>query len=220
MIFEYAATLGLVDLAYTHPNETRTDFHDLWGSDTLYFLSRYDGLEYFRLNSLGAYCLGHKPSYESKVLPSRTRSAIYPDLRIQTEATPPPDERLTLEAFADQESDDVWRLSLARTLESIENGRTSDDLRDFLTTRDTQPRPEMVEGFLRKVEAGSNALSKSESAILLKCASAEIADILCVHKRTGKYCQRVGKPHVVVKISNEKRFRRAAHEIGYAMPKH
>ncbi|MGF1520110.1 MAG: hypothetical protein ACFCVB_20235, partial [Nodosilinea sp.] len=58
-LFEYAATLGLLDVAYITPYDApRDDFNDFWGTDDLSFLSRYDGLLSFRLNPLGAFCLG------------------------------------------------------------------------------------------------------------------------------------------------------------------
>ena len=47
----------MIDVAYTHPTGARDDFWGMWGADDLDYLSRYDGLEYFRLTSLGAYCL-------------------------------------------------------------------------------------------------------------------------------------------------------------------
>ena len=46
-LFEYAATLGLVDVAYLSPAWARNDFRDHWGTDELSCLSRYDGLMYF-----------------------------------------------------------------------------------------------------------------------------------------------------------------------------
>ncbi len=61
-LFEYAAVLGLVDVAFVDPRRAHQNFHALWGADDLAFLSRYDGLIYFRLTPLGAYCLGMSPS--------------------------------------------------------------------------------------------------------------------------------------------------------------
>jgi hypothetical protein len=52
-LFEYAATLGVIDVAYIPPAGSRNDFHDRWGTDDLSCLSRYDGLMYLRINSLG-----------------------------------------------------------------------------------------------------------------------------------------------------------------------
>ncbi|MBU1752162.1 MAG: hypothetical protein KKA73_31160, partial [Chloroflexi bacterium] len=62
-LFEYAATLGLIDVAYIHPSGARPDYHDNWGTDDLDCLSRYDGLLYFRLTGLGAWCLGLTAEY-------------------------------------------------------------------------------------------------------------------------------------------------------------
>jgi hypothetical protein len=62
-LFEYAATLGLIDVAYIRPDRAECDYADLWGADDLDFLSRYDGLLFFRINALGAYCLGKTPTY-------------------------------------------------------------------------------------------------------------------------------------------------------------
>ena len=44
VMFEYAGTLGLLDLNYVHPIGARNDFQANWGSDDLGALSRYDGL--------------------------------------------------------------------------------------------------------------------------------------------------------------------------------
>jgi hypothetical protein len=54
LLFEYAATLGMIDVAYVNPAGVRLDFQKMWGTDDLEYLSRYDGLIYFRLNALGA----------------------------------------------------------------------------------------------------------------------------------------------------------------------
>ncbi|MGH3674919.1 MAG: hypothetical protein ACRDU5_04125, partial [Mycobacterium sp.] len=50
MLFEYAATLGLIDVTYTDPADARDDFRDNWGADDLDYLSRYDGLRAIRIN--------------------------------------------------------------------------------------------------------------------------------------------------------------------------
>jgi hypothetical protein len=60
VLFEYAATLGLIDVAYTDPRGARDDYRALWGADQLGCLSRYDGLAAVRVNELGAAVL-HDP---------------------------------------------------------------------------------------------------------------------------------------------------------------
>jgi len=70
VLFEYAATLELIDLDYVHANGARDDFRDNWGGDFLDSLSRYDGLQAIRLNPTG--CLRPRPD---RLLPAgRTRA--------------------------------------------------------------------------------------------------------------------------------------------------
>jgi hypothetical protein len=60
VLFEYAATLGVLDVAYTDPDGARDDYRGLWGADYFAWLSRYDGLVAVRVNELGAAIL-HDP---------------------------------------------------------------------------------------------------------------------------------------------------------------
>ncbi|HWN00870.1 MAG TPA: hypothetical protein VNO54_27790, partial [Streptosporangiaceae bacterium] len=60
VLFEYAATLGAVDVAYTGAPGARDDYRGLWGADGRDSLSRYDGLAAVRVNELGAAIL-HDP---------------------------------------------------------------------------------------------------------------------------------------------------------------
>ena len=60
VLFEYAATAGLVDIMYTDPLGARDDYRFLWGAGELPYLSRYDGLLAIRVNELGAAVL-HDP---------------------------------------------------------------------------------------------------------------------------------------------------------------
>jgi hypothetical protein len=60
VLFEYAATMGVIDVAYTDPCGARDDYRALWGADQYPCLSRYDGLVSVRVNELGAAIL-HDP---------------------------------------------------------------------------------------------------------------------------------------------------------------
>ena len=60
VLFEYAATLGVVDVAYTAAWGARADYRGLRGADGYGSLSRYDGLAAVRVNELGAAIL-HDP---------------------------------------------------------------------------------------------------------------------------------------------------------------
>lgn len=53
LLFEYAATLGLVDVRYVDPELAMDDVDDLWGAQGFTRLSRYDGLRSVRPTALG-----------------------------------------------------------------------------------------------------------------------------------------------------------------------
>ena len=217
LLFEYAATLGLVDVAFTDPRGARPDYWHIWGTEEMEFLSRYDGLEYFRLNPLGAYCLGRTDRYEPAIPPRRTRLTLFSDLRVQSSAPLPPPDRVLLEIYAEPESDGRWRLDLSRSLSAVERGHDVTQLGKFLAARDDQPLPERVEGFLRTVELGACALKPEGAAVLIKCASKEIADRIVADQQAAKYCRRAGSLRLVVPAKSEAKFRRAAHALGYAL---
>jgi hypothetical protein len=74
VLFEYAATVGLIDVAYTDPRGARDDYRALWGTDQLSCLSRYDGLVALRVNELGAAVLHDPGALPGLGLPSPRRA--------------------------------------------------------------------------------------------------------------------------------------------------
>ena len=68
--FTVDATLGMVGVAYVHPEGAIADLGGIWGADDLEWLSCWDGLRAFRLTELGAYCLGLSKTYDPSVPPS------------------------------------------------------------------------------------------------------------------------------------------------------
>jgi hypothetical protein len=75
VLFEYAATLGVVDIAYTGPRGARDDYRELWGADRYDSLSRYDGLAAVRVNELGAAMLRDPGALPALGLPVPRRDA-------------------------------------------------------------------------------------------------------------------------------------------------
>ena len=221
LLFEYAATLGLIDVAYVAPARVRRDFRTLWGTDDLEFLSRYDGLISFRLNPLGAYCLGLAEVYKPSAVQARAVLTVFPSLQINVtggEALAP-DEALLLGTYAEQESDTVWRLDRAKALAAVESGNQIAELRTFLQARDAQPLPDTVESFITTTEQRARALVNTGTALLVACADAEIADVVANHEHMQKLCRRAGERHLVVPVEAEEPFRKALRSLGYGMPR-
>jgi hypothetical protein len=219
LLFEYAATLGLLDVAYVTPRQTRRDYKEMWGADELDFLSRYDGLLYFRLNPLGAYCLDLTQGYTPSQLEARATLTVLPSLQINLSGELSPDEKLLLESYAEPESETVWHLSREKALAAVEAGNQLDELREFLQARDEQELPDTVVAFLVTTERNARVLKQKGAALLIECADAELAELLATHERTKKLCLRAGEKHLVVKEAEEEAFRKAAHLLGYGMPR-
>ena len=76
LLFEYAASLGLFDVAFTDPAGAREDFRHNWGTDDLMQLSRYDGLRAVRFTALGAYVMDLTSSYELVAQPASVGLAL------------------------------------------------------------------------------------------------------------------------------------------------
>lgn len=220
LLFEYAAPLGIIDIAYEHPDGARTDHAELWGASELAFLSRYDGLKYIRLTPLGAFILGQTEAYEPPNLTTRVSLSVLPNGRIQVEGGElSPDQKLLLESFAESDGAMHWRLDQARALKAIEQGASVAQLREFLRAGDSQPLPEFVEGFLEKVERQGRACVFKSRALLLECSSPEVADLIASNPRMSKLCRRTGDRDLVVRETDEKAFRDGLNSIGYGMPK-
>ena len=218
VLFEYAATLGLVDIAYTRPEGARLDFTDLSNADELTYLSRYDGLRYFRLNPLGAFCLELAAEYTPSQPEVGAALRVFPDRRLQPAGgTLATDEALLLETYAHREAADVWRLDGTKLLLAIENGHDIGELREFIAARDDQELPEPVEGFLRNTERDARALAPRGTASLFECTDADIAARLAQDRTTGKLCLLAGERHLAVPAKSEKAFRKAVHGMGYGM---
>ncbi|MBS2009888.1 MAG: hypothetical protein JST01_22755 [Cyanobacteria bacterium SZAS TMP-1] len=205
LLFEYAATLGLVDVAFVLPQEVKSNFDDLWGTDNLKYLSRYDGLLYFRLNALGAYCLGLTNDYEASATEA-VKLSVIPSMQISIlEDSVSPQAALLLDAYAERESPKTWRLAKHKALAAIEEGHQISQLHDFLKAGDEQPLPETVEAFIRNADKGARALKNVGLALLIECVDAKTADAIAEHKCTKEICQRAGARALVVPVVHESR---------------
>lgn len=218
LLFEYTATLGLIDVAYVHPAGARHDYMELWGADDLEFFSRYDGLLYFRLNPLGAYCLGLAGEYVPTHLDAKPSLSVLPSLKVvATGERLSPDELLLLDNYAEKASDAEWHLNQARTMEAVENGHQVAELREFLQERDEQPLPETVERFIADAERRARLLRDRGAARLVECAEAALAELIAGNERTKNYCLRAGERHLVVSAESEAQFRKSLHRLGYCL---
>lgn len=215
LLFEYAATLGLIDVAFKHPLNAREDYRAQWGTDDLKWLSRYDGLEHFRLTSLGAYCLGITKEFKASRPASNLKLSVFTNLTIKvTAGSPNTSENLLLETWAQPLKDQTWSLDAERAINAVERGRNIQDFTNFLQEHEEQPLPESVEGFLRSCESDGKALKRQGAGIFFECRDSRTAELICAQKPLHNKCFQVGDTGIVVLKKEEKALRKIVRELG------
>lgn len=216
LLFEYAAPLGMIDVAYVPPHEARDDWGSLWGADELNFLSRYDGLKYIRLNELGAYCLGLHNEYTPRHVPTALKLSVLPSSRVRIiGGQPSPAEALLLDTWASRIDASDWQLDRAKALAAVERGHDIGMLESLLQAGDDQILPESVEALLKTVRQHGRALKSVATALLVECPSPDIAQRIASHKETASLCLAAGERHLAVRVEHADRFREAVHVLGY-----
>ncbi|MFI5378477.1 MAG: helicase-associated domain-containing protein [Tepidisphaerales bacterium] len=220
LLMEYAATLGMIDIAFTHPEGARDDYGGLWGADDFDFFSRYDGLQHIRLNALGAFCLGLSETYTAPPLDVRKILDVLPNLDVVASGPLSPADRLLLDAFAEKTGDHVWRLDRDHILCSVAEGRQVQEVVAFLEASSGGPLPQPVARFFTDAESRAVALSDLGPSRLIRCADGALAALIANDTAAGKACSLVGNDTLVVPSKDEASFHRAVRRLGYVMSKH
>ena len=217
-LFEIAATLGLVDVAYLPPQGVRHDFHGRWGADEFACLSRYDGLLYVRINPLGAWLLGTADAYRPAA-PMRTEVLrVHSNRDVVAARDLPASDRLVLERFSDPASEGVWKLSGTKILGVIEQSGSVDELEQFLHSRTAGDLPGMVVTFLADLRAKAGRLTDDGPARLIACADEHVAAELAADRGLKGKCLRAGDRFVVVREADLDAVRKAVRKLGYVWP--
>jgi len=218
LLLEYAATLGLVDVALVPPAGARQDYGNLWGTDDLAYFSRYDGLICFRVTPLGAYCLGAAPDHRPAPVELKPVLRVMPNLEVAAiGAELTQGDRLALDAYATRVSDLVWKLDAGKLLAAVEEGRPAGEIREFLAARNDGPIPDTVARLLDHVADRCSKVHDRGLARLVECADPALAALIANDSRTRKHCMRAGERHLVVPASSEAAFKRALREAGYLL---
>jgi len=218
-LFEYLATLGLIDVAYVPPYHTRNDFCGMWGTDYLEFFSRYDGLLYFRLNPPGAYCLDlcdeYRPAPLEGAAPLLT---VDEDLVIPSLREAEPAERLILDQYAQQLSAETWRLSAEAMLDTMAAGNDPQLFCDFLHQHVADSLPAEAEEFLAAAIERLSALTDTGPARLIRCSSPVLAEMFANDSATQSHCPFAGGSMLAVPENKDKAFRTGLRRLGYVFP--
>jgi hypothetical protein len=220
VLFEYAGTLGLVDLDYIDASGARDDFLDNWGGDDLDALSRYDGLRAIRLTALGAYVLGLTDAYQpaSSDPAAAQPLKVLPNLDIVATGDVPAADRLILSAYAKHTADRVWTVSATSLLSAIDTGRELTELTTFLTQRTEHELPDTLHTLIADVQRRVGQLIDLGPAHVIECADPATAALITHDRTLRQLCRPIGDRHLAVAPEQELKFRKALHKLGYAIP--
>jgi len=218
---EYLATLGILDIACIPPDLARRDFGRMWGTDDMLSLSRYDGLNYFRINELGAYCLGRSGSFVPPDPEPREIFTVMPNLEVAVSRAQAglKSDLLFLSRFAEQASDDVWRLSRTSILAAVEEGLSVGEITEFLTANSSGELPGTVQRLLVDAQERARMLTSLGRAGLIQVADPATARLIAGDTGLGKLCLLAGERCLVVKEGDESQFRRKLKELGFVYPR-
>jgi Helicase conserved C-terminal domain len=219
LLFEYAATLGLLDVACLPPEGVRNDYGGSWGTDDLSCLSRYDRMMYLRINSLGAWCLGLSENYEPALVPAGPFLRVLPNRDVVAADRPiAPADALFLERFAERTSEVVWRLDAGKILEAVGKGLTVEELKGFMEAKNQGPLPQTVKVFLDDLAHKLGQLEDLGTARLIACKDTNVAQLIVHDRRLRNLCQSVGERQIVFRSADESTIRRVLKELGYVLP--
>ena len=183
------------------------------------FASAPTGLMYFRLNPLGAYCLGISDGYTPAAAAPACTLAVQANLHVKvTSGELSADDLLMLDNWASRDTGELWRLDRDKAIAAIERGHDAAQLAAFLQHRDSQPLPVQVEGFLRNCSRQDKAMKVLATSLLIECVDPDTADLIAAHRDTARWCMRAGVRHLVVRLDQEDKFRKAARLLGYGIP--
>lgn len=228
-LFEYVSVLGLIDVAYLHPDDGA--FNIQKDVDLDYYhtscLSRYDGLAYFRITPLGAYYLGLSDRYTPAPLVQKQVLRVLPNLEVVAVQHLSRADRLMLDSFLKPVSDSVWQLDSSKVLDAIAQGRTVEELQAFLTANSSEALPQPVQQWLTDLQQRGSSLQDLGTARLIRCADASLAILIANDSRTKAHCFLADQPkamvagqpcYLVVPLESETKFRNALKKLGYSLP--
>jgi hypothetical protein len=216
VLFEYAATLGLLDVDHVPAAHARDDFRQMWGTDRIDAPSRYDGLRAVRLTALGACAAGLTTTYTpaARTRPDHTLQVLA-NHHIVATADLAPADRLVLDAFTTRTCDRVWTLSTTSLLAAVHAGRAPAELGALLDEHAVHAVPATVHTLLADLETRAGQIRDLGTHRVLECADPSVATLLAQDRSPRGLCIRLGERHLMLDPAGEPKARAALRKLGY-----
>lgn len=217
LLWEYAATLGLVDIAHIPPEDARSDFQHTWGGGHIDTLSRYDGLMYFRITPLGAYCLGIVKEYTRTVPEAKPAIQVLGnrEVIVRDRTYFETGDALLLDRIALRTADDTWRLDQGRLLRAIEEGITVEAILDFLSAKNQGALPENALRFLEDVGKRAAQVKHAGSAEVFQVDDEATALLILHDTKLKRLCYAADDNRLIVPVEDIAAFKSALRKLGY-----
>ncbi|MFO7749861.1 MAG: hypothetical protein R6V54_07170 [Desulfobacteraceae bacterium] len=209
---EYLATLGLMDVAYQHPEDARNDYQSCWGADDKPFLSHCDGLRYIRLNDLGAYVLDISSVYrpgDDNGFQLDGANIVYTG-----KGDPSPDQRIFLDSFAQPQEKGTWQITIPSLLNAVKAGKSVKEIKSFVKTVTSEKPGKVLDSLFKKVEATSESIVDRGKATLLEC-SPRLQKQILADKQLKSLCLPAGNRHIAVLPEKEALFTKHLEALGF-----
>lgn len=216
-LFEYCATLGLIDVAYQDPRGARyEDYSSCWGADDLEYLCHCDGLQYIRINDLGGFVMGHYNDYKAQKNDDEIFIFDGTDLVIGDTVVIPPGLELYLEKIAERSEIDRWRLTISSLLTAIKGGEILAEIKQKLGASSTEEFSRELKKLFVEVEQRSTAFINVGQTILIECTQ-EARKKTLTNKKLSSLCLPAGDKYLVARPGKELIFIKALESAGFIL---
>lgn len=217
LLWEYAATLGMVDIAHVPPENARDDYWENWGADDLDCLSRYDGLKYFRITALGAYCLDITEDYAEEAREAHPVLRILPnrDVVISAPSEFSMADALFLDRIAAKSGDHTWALDKMCILDALESGIHAEEIFGFLDSKSQSPMPANIRLFINETIQRASLVSYEGTAEVFRVADEPTALLIAHDSAAKSLCYTAGGNRLIVLSRNVTAFRRVLRQLGF-----
>ncbi|MCP4366773.1 MAG: hypothetical protein GY797_01470 [Deltaproteobacteria bacterium] len=170
------------------------------------------------VNSLGAWCLGISESYKAAPIERQHILKVLPNREIaETKAPFPHSEAIYLETIADKTSDKVWKLNPDKILIAYENGRSIEEVKEFLLSKNDQDLPDTIVSFFDDMIRRNRLLSDEGTARLIKVSDPVVALALTSDSQLKGLCIPADDGYIAVPLSKENTFRKKLRKMGYGI---
>ena len=216
-LFEYCATLGLIDVAYQDPRGARyEDYRSCWGTDELEYLSHCDGLQYIRINDLGAFTMGHTDEYEAQKSDDDIFTFDGTDLVTSDTTFIQPGLELYLEKISERTEVDRWQLTIASLLTAINGGESITEIRKTLESLSEEDFSRELTQLFVDVEHRSTAFVNVGQTTLIECRP-EARKQALTNKTLSNLCMPAGDKYLVAAPGKELKFIKALESAGFIL---